>query len=152
MNSLFELSPEEKNRIMGLHLTESKDKRITSVLNEQGTINESVPTFTLNHTSPKSPQEQLHEYLFSFLPEDISDADYPFDTLLEPLLGDTLSVEELEKLKNELTATIFGPDPYDIYREPGKTFKQGESLIHDLMDIQQILAFDKVITHQKEST
>jgi len=36
MNNLFNLSEEEKNRIRGLHLTESKDKRITSVLSEQG--------------------------------------------------------------------------------------------------------------------
>ncbi len=32
MNNLFNLSNEEKNRIRGLHLTESKDKRFTSVL------------------------------------------------------------------------------------------------------------------------
>ena len=36
MNNLFNLSEEEKNRIRGLHLAESKDKRITSVLSEQG--------------------------------------------------------------------------------------------------------------------
>ena len=36
MSNLFNLSQEEKNRIRGLHLTESKDKRITSVLSEQG--------------------------------------------------------------------------------------------------------------------
>tara|TARA_Y100000310_G_scaffold299290_1_gene334031 strand:+ start:637 stop:1569 length:933 start_codon:yes stop_codon:yes gene_type:complete len=35
MTNLFQLSEEEKNRIRGLHLTESKDKRFTSVLNEQ---------------------------------------------------------------------------------------------------------------------
>lgn len=35
MNNLFNLDEEEKNRIRGLHLTESKDKRITSVLCEQ---------------------------------------------------------------------------------------------------------------------
>ena len=36
MKNLFNLSSEEeKNRIRGLHLTESKDKRITSVLSEQ---------------------------------------------------------------------------------------------------------------------
>ena len=38
MNNLFNLSEEEKNRIRGLHLTESKDNRITSVLSEQGLI------------------------------------------------------------------------------------------------------------------
>ena len=36
MSKLFNLSEEEKNRIRGLHLTESKDKRITSVLSEEG--------------------------------------------------------------------------------------------------------------------
>jgi len=36
MANLFNLSEEEKNRIRGLHLAESKDKRITSVLSEQG--------------------------------------------------------------------------------------------------------------------
>ena len=35
MKNLFKQSDEEKNRIRGLHLTESKDKRITSILNEQ---------------------------------------------------------------------------------------------------------------------
>ena len=35
MKNLFKQSDEEKNRIRGLHLTESQDKRITSVLNEQ---------------------------------------------------------------------------------------------------------------------
>ena len=34
MNNLFNLSEEEKNRIRGLHLTESRDLRFTSVLNE----------------------------------------------------------------------------------------------------------------------
>ena len=34
MSNLFQLSEEEKNRILGLHLVESKDKRITSVLHE----------------------------------------------------------------------------------------------------------------------
>ena len=36
MSNLFNLSEEEKNRIRGLHLVESKDNRITSVLSEQG--------------------------------------------------------------------------------------------------------------------
>ena len=35
MANLFNLTEEEKNRIRGLHITESKDKRITSLLNEQ---------------------------------------------------------------------------------------------------------------------
>lgn len=35
MTNLFNLSQEEKNRIRGLHLNESNDKRITSLLNEQ---------------------------------------------------------------------------------------------------------------------
>ena len=34
MKSIFETTEEEKNRIRGLHLTESKDKRITSTINE----------------------------------------------------------------------------------------------------------------------
>lgn len=34
MRNPFQISEEEKNRIRGLHLTESKDKRITSILNE----------------------------------------------------------------------------------------------------------------------
>ena len=34
MANLFDITEEEKNRIRGLHLTESKDKRITSVLRE----------------------------------------------------------------------------------------------------------------------
>ena len=38
MNNLFNLSNEEKNRIRGLHLTESKDKRFTSVLCEQKNV------------------------------------------------------------------------------------------------------------------
>ena len=42
MNNLFNLSNEEKNRIRGLHLTESKDKRFTSVLCEQKSV--SVPS------------------------------------------------------------------------------------------------------------
>ena len=39
MSNLFNLSAEEKNRIRGLHLVESKDNRITSVLSEQPTYN-----------------------------------------------------------------------------------------------------------------
>ena len=35
MDNRFNLTESEKNRIRGLHLTESKDKRITSVLHEQ---------------------------------------------------------------------------------------------------------------------
>jgi|TARA_B100000700_G_C15052424_1_gene860980 hypothetical protein len=42
MNNLFTLSEQEKNRIRGLHLTESKDKRLTSVLCEQKSV--SVPS------------------------------------------------------------------------------------------------------------
>jgi len=38
MKNLFNLSEEEKNRIRGLHLTEAKDKRITSILSEQGLV------------------------------------------------------------------------------------------------------------------
>ena len=34
MKNRFNLTEEEKNRIRGLHLTESKDKRITSTINE----------------------------------------------------------------------------------------------------------------------
>jgi len=34
MNNIFNINEEEKNRIRGLHLTESKDKRITSTINE----------------------------------------------------------------------------------------------------------------------
>lgn len=36
MKNVLTISEEEKNRIRGLHLTESKDKRITSVLSEEG--------------------------------------------------------------------------------------------------------------------
>ena len=35
MANLFNLSEEEKNRIRGLHLAESKDKRISSLLTEK---------------------------------------------------------------------------------------------------------------------
>ena len=35
MKNIFNVSDEEKNRIKNLHLVESEDKRITSVLNEQ---------------------------------------------------------------------------------------------------------------------
>jgi len=35
MKNSFNLNEEEKNRIRGLHLQESKDKRITTILNEQ---------------------------------------------------------------------------------------------------------------------
>ena len=38
MSNLFNLTTEEKNRIRGLHLNESKNKRFTSVLNEQATV------------------------------------------------------------------------------------------------------------------
>ena len=38
MANLFNLTEEEKNRIRGLHITESKDKRITSVLSERGVL------------------------------------------------------------------------------------------------------------------
>ena len=148
MRNRFNINESEKNYIRGLHLSESKDKRITSVLNE------GLKDFVIIDLNDggKPIQEQLHEYLFTFLPEDISQADYPYDTLLEPLLDKELSIGELEELKNDLTAQIFGPDPYDESRfnEPDKTFKEGESLLHDLMDIKQILAFDKVIEYKKE--
>ena len=111
-------------------------------------LTEGIKDFDIIDVSDKSPQEQLHEYLFTFLPEDIPQADYPYDVLLQPLLDGELSGEELENLKNELTAQIFAPDPYDVTREPDKTFKPGESLLHDILDIKQILAFDKVIEHQ----
>jgi len=42
MKNLFKQSDEEKNRIRGLHLTESNDKRLSSVLNEQSTGEQSV--------------------------------------------------------------------------------------------------------------
>ena len=35
MTNLFQISEEEKNRIRGLHITESKDKRISSLLTEK---------------------------------------------------------------------------------------------------------------------
>jgi len=111
-------------------------------------LTEGIKDFDIIDVSDKSPQEQLHEYLFTFLPEDIPQADYPYDVLLQPLLDGELSGEELENLKNELTTQIFAPDPYDVTREPDKTFKPGESLLHDILDIKQILAFDKVIEHQ----
>jgi len=51
MSKLFNLSEEEKNRIRGLHLTESKDNRITSVLSEQKMtppLGEEKLTITMN--------------------------------------------------------------------------------------------------------
>ena len=52
MNNLFNLSEEEKNRIRGLHLTESKDLRFTSVLSEQ-----EEPTYPLEFTTNFSTGE-----------------------------------------------------------------------------------------------
>jgi hypothetical protein len=43
MNNRFDLTPEEKNRIRKLHLNESKDKRFTSVLNEQTPFKPQLP-------------------------------------------------------------------------------------------------------------
>ena len=51
MSNLFNLSEEEKNRIRGLHLTESRDLRLTSVLNEGGTPPGSDKCFTVNFES-----------------------------------------------------------------------------------------------------
>lgn len=55
MSNLFNLSEEEKNRIRGLHLTESKDLRITSVLNEQEEFATDYPLeFTTNFSTGES--------------------------------------------------------------------------------------------------
>ena len=37
MENIFEVTQEEKDRIRGLHLTESKNKTINSLINEQET-------------------------------------------------------------------------------------------------------------------
>ena len=51
MKNLFNLSEEEKNRIRGLHLTESQDLRFISVLNEAGTPPDGDNCFTVNFES-----------------------------------------------------------------------------------------------------
>ncbi len=48
MTNLFNLSNEEKNRIRGLHLTESKDKRFTSVLCEQKNVSSEMNCVIVN--------------------------------------------------------------------------------------------------------
>lgn len=55
MNNLFNLSESEKNRIRGLHLTESNDNRITSVINEQSrNIVKKEECVTINFRSGES--------------------------------------------------------------------------------------------------
>jgi len=61
MSKLFNLSEEEKNRIRGLHLTESKDKRITSVLSEQGAVSPRGKE-TLSITMNFGPGEDTSNY------------------------------------------------------------------------------------------
>ena len=58
MTNLFQISEEEKNRIRGLHITESKDKRIISVLNEAIPGPDSDRCFTVNFESGGSVIEK----------------------------------------------------------------------------------------------
>ena len=58
MKNVLTISAEEKNRIRGLHLTESKDNRITSVLSEEGVRgllnNDSTLCFMVNFESGRA--------------------------------------------------------------------------------------------------
>ena len=58
MKNRFNINEEEKNRIRGLHLTESKDLRFTSVLNEAGTPSEDDRCITIEFESGSSDIEQ----------------------------------------------------------------------------------------------
>jgi len=59
MANLFNLSEEEKNRIRGLHLVESKNLRFTSVLNEAGTPPGDDKCFTVNFNSGGSTIDKM---------------------------------------------------------------------------------------------
>ena len=48
MNNLFNISEEEKNRIRGLHIVESDNKKISSILSEQEVVTTAVVSATFN--------------------------------------------------------------------------------------------------------
>jgi hypothetical protein len=61
MKNVLTISEEEKNRIRGLHLTESKDKRITSILSEKkmGKFDNSTLCFIVRFESGKADKIEL---------------------------------------------------------------------------------------------
>ena len=81
MNNLFNLSNEEKNRIRGLHLTESKDKRFTSVLCEQKNVSSEMNCVIVNFKRGESQiQTEVDENIVKLMKMGMR-GDRPFITV-----------------------------------------------------------------------
>ena len=81
MSKLFNLSKEEKNRIRGLHLTESKNNRITSVLCEQKNVSSEMNCVIVNFKRGESQiQTEVDENIVKLMKMGMR-GDRPFITV-----------------------------------------------------------------------
>ena len=73
MNKLFNITEEEKNRIRGLHLTETKDDRITSEINDLNSkIEEQLKLITGEYASVSDRGESMRAK-FTYVRRDFDD-------------------------------------------------------------------------------
>ena len=152
MSNLFQLPQEEKNRIRSLHLTEGKDKRITSVLNEgffaklfgSSTRKEDVLTILKDAQRAKGASSGLR----NIYEEDIKDFANFLDQLDRYFVNETKLIELMKKINltfveyDEMTKALVSSEYWKEGKKPenfldflvttGK-FKEGEKRELDVL-------------------